>query len=268
MAKQLGFGEDVEALTSAIESMHEENPMLGLRGVRLGLTRPELSEMQVNAIINAAADLIIEDPANKPFPRIMVPLAGSVAEYERQAKTIRRVAENVKQNRNIDVPYEIGTMMEVPRLTLIADQVAALVDEDGQSLCQFFSYGTNDLTQMTLGISRDDAGAFIPDYMESGIYDKDPFVTIDEEGVGFLVRKSASDGRRVNSDLSLSVCGEHGGDPTSINFFDNVGLNYVSCSPFRVPIARLAAGQAALKRKESGSTSTADERVKNFPQED
>lgn len=267
MAAQLGFGDDVGALTSAIESMHEENPMLGLRGVRLGLTRPELSEMQVNAIISAAADLIEEDSVNnKPFPRIMVPLAGSVAEYERQAKTIKIVAEQVKKDRNIDVPYEIGTMMEVPRLTLIADQVAALVDDDGQRLCQFFSYGTNDLTQMTLGISRDDAGAFIPDYMKSGIYDKDPFVTIDEEGVGFLVRKSAADGRAASPDLSLSVCGEHGGDPASISFFDSVGLNYVSCSPFRVPIARLAAGQAALKRKASGITSTAEERAKNFPQ--
>jgi pyruvate,orthophosphate dikinase len=265
MASQLGFGDNVEALQSSIESMHEENPMLGLRGVRLGLTRPELSQMQVQAIINAAADLIEEDPVNNnPYPRIMVPLAGSLSEYERQAKAIRAVAELVKKDRNINVPYEIGTMMEVPRLTLIADQVASLVDDDGHSLCQFFSYGTNDLTQMTLGISRDDAGAFIPDYIASGIYDKDPFVTIDEEGVGFLVRKSAADGRGVSPELSLSVCGEHGGDPTSISFFDSVGLNYVSCSPFRVPIARLASGQAAVKRKQKGDTTSAEQRVNNF----
>jgi len=264
MAELIGFGSDVEGLKSRIEGMHEENPMLGLRGVRLGLTRPELSEMQVQAIMDAACDLVEENPENKPYPRIMVPLAGSIQEYERQAKTIRRIAEKVKKDRGLDIRYEIGTMMEVPRLTLIADQVAALQDDDGASLCNFFSYGTNDLTQMTLGISRDDAGGFIPNYIESGICEKDPFVTIDAEGVGFLVRKSASAGRAVSEDLSLSVCGEHGGDPTSIEFFDDVGLNYVSCSPFRVPVARLAAGQAAVNRMNSGDTSTAADRVKKF----
>jgi pyruvate, orthophosphate dikinase len=266
MASQLGFGDNVGALKSSIEGMHEENPMLGLRGVRLGLTRPELSTMQVEAIINAAADLIEEDPVNnKPYPRIMVPLAGSVSEYKCQAKAIKTVAEQVKKDRSINVPYEIGTMMEVPRLTLVADQIAGLVDDDdGKSLCQFFSYGTNDLTQMTLGISRDDAGSFIPEYLESGIYEKDPFVSIDEEGVGFLVRKSAADGRRVSPGLNLAVCGEHGGDPSSISFFDAVGLNYVSCSPFRVPIARLAAGQAAVRRQQKGDTTTGEERVSSF----
>eukprot|EP00548_Thalassiothrix_antarctica_P006977 CAMPEP_0194147262 /NCGR_PEP_ID=MMETSP0152-20130528/22619_1 /TAXON_ID=1049557 /ORGANISM="Thalassiothrix antarctica, Strain L6-D1" /LENGTH=911 /DNA_ID=CAMNT_0038847983 /DNA_START=156 /DNA_END=2891 /DNA_ORIENTATION=- len=264
MAEQIGFASDVEGLKSKIEGMHEENPMLGLRGVRLGLTRPELSEMQVQAIMDAACDLVEENSENKPYPRIMVPLAGTIQEYERQAKTIRRIAEKVKKDRGLDIRYEIGTMMEVPRLTLIADQVAALKDDDGAPLCNFFSYGTNDLTQMTLGISRDDAGAFIPEYIEKGICEKDPFVTIDSEGVGFLVRKSAAAGRAVSEDLSLSVCGEHGGDPTSIEFFDAVGVNYVSCSPFRVPVARLAAGQAAIERMKSGDTSTAADRVKKF----
>mmetsp|Transcript_10443 Transcript_10443/g.15358 ORF Transcript_10443/g.15358 Transcript_10443/m.15358 type:complete len:955 (+) Transcript_10443:137-3001(+) len=264
MAESVGFGSDVEGLKAKIEGMHEENPMLGLRGVRLGLTRPELSEMQVQAIMDAACDLVQADSENKPFPRIMVPLAGSVAEYERQAKTVKRVAEQVKKDRGLDIRYEIGTMMEVPRLTLVADQIASLKDEDGGSLCNFFSYGTNDLTQMTLGISRDDAGAFIPEYIASGICEADPFVTIDTEGVGFLIRKSAAAGRSASTDLSLSVCGEHGGDPASIAFFDNVGLNYVSCSPFRVPVARLTAGQAALKRRRSGDTSTAAERVNKF----
>ena len=152
-------------------------------------------------------------------------------------------------------------MIEVPRAALISDKIASLVDEAGNQLCQFFSYGTNDLTQMTLGISRDDAGGFIPAYMEQGIYEEDPFKTIDQEGVGFLVRKSAAAGRSVKPDLSLSVCGEHGGDPKSIAFFDSVGLDYVSCSPYRVPVARLAAGQAAVKRQMSGDTSTGKERV-------
>jgi pyruvate,orthophosphate dikinase len=157
-------------------------------------------------------------------------------------------------------------MMEVPRATLIADQIASLVDEDGERLCSFFSYGTNDLTQMTMGISRDDSGAFIPKYIAQGIYENDPFRTIDKEGVGYLIKKSAADGRLVNPSLSLSVCGEHGGDPTSIDFFDSVGLNYVSCSPFRVPVARLAAGQAAVRRISSSpqGAPTAEERVSTF----
>ena len=194
----------------------------------------------------------------------MIPLVGSVAEFEVQAKVVRNVAERVKKERNVNVPYEIGTMIEVPRAALISDKIASLVDDDGKELCQFFSYGTNDLTQMTMGISRDDSGGFIPTYMEEGIFAEDPFKTIDEEGVGFLVRKSAAAGRSVKPDLSLSVCGEHGGDPKSIAFFDSVGLDYVSCSPFRVPVARLAAGQAAVKRQMTGDTSTGAERVEKF----
>ena len=201
----------------------------------------------------------------------MIPLVGSVAEFERQARTVRAVAESVKEARGLDIPYEIGTMMEVPRATLVADKIAALKDETtGRPLCEFFSYGTNDLTQMTLGISRDDAGAFIPEYLDAGIYDVDPFKTIDRDGVGFLIRKSAADGRSVNPHLSLSVCGEHGGDANSIEFFDDVGLNYVSCSPFRVPAARLAKAQAAVRRQMCNtekSNMLADERVDSFRDE-
>lgn len=250
-AKELGYSFP-EHLIEDIESMHEENPMLGLRGCRLGICRPELTKMQVEAIMHAAADLMEEQV--KPFPRIMVPLIGSVAEFQNQAILIKRTAERVRRERGIDIPYEIGTMIEVPRAALISDQIAAVTDpEDGQILCSFFSYGTNDLTQMTLGISRDDAGQFIPTYLNKGIFERDPFKTIDVDGVGWLIQLSATKGRAVNPNLSLSICGEHGGDPESIDFFDSVGLDYVSCSPFRVPIARLAAGQAAAKRQIAGS---------------
>jgi pyruvate,orthophosphate dikinase len=252
MAKELGYT-DPEDLVDDIEALHEENPMLGLRGCRLAIVRPELTDMQVEAIVNAAADLMEKDPENaKPLPRIMVPLVGSVAEFKQQALQIKAVAERVKADRKIDVPYQIGTMIEVPRAALVADKIAGLIDEaDGKHLCQFFSYGTNDLTQMTMGISRDDAGSFIPLYLEKGILPVEPFKTIDEEGVGFLVQLSAAKGRAANPNLSLSICGEHGGDPDSIKFFDQVGLDYVSCSPFRVPVARLAAGQAAINRRKS-----------------
>jgi pyruvate,orthophosphate dikinase len=262
-AKQLGYT-DMHDLVSDIEDMHEENPMLGLRGCRLGIVRPELTVMQVEAIIHAAADLIEQDGNAKPFPRIMVPLVGGVAEFEHQALIIKRTAERVKAERKIDVPYEIGTMIEVPRAALVADKIAAATDPaDGKRLCSFFSYGTNDLTQMTMGISRDDASEFTSKYKEEGIFEVDPFKTIDIEGVGWLLHLSAAKGRSVNPDLSLSICGEHGGDAKSIEFFHNVGLDYVSCSPFRVPVARLAVAQAALKqRKEAnGDGSTRRERV-------
>lgn len=247
LANQLGFS-DPEDLIGAIESLHEENPMLGLRGCRLGIVREGLTEMQVEAIMSAAADLI--EQSGKPRPRIMIPLVGSVKEFEEQALIVKATAEKVKAERKLDIPYEIGTMIEVPRAALVSEKIAALVDKaDGKKLCHFFSFGTNDLTQMTLGISRDDAGAFIPVYLEQGILREDPFKTIDEDGVGWLVRLSSAKGRSANTNLSLSVCGEHGGDPESIKFFDNVGLDYVSCSPFRVPVARLAKAQAAVVRR-------------------
>lgn len=198
-----------------------------------------------------------------------MPLIGGVPEFQNQALLIKKTAERVKKERGLDIRYEIGTMIEVPRAALVSDQIAAVTDpEDGERLCQFFSYGTNDLTQMTMGISRDDAGEFVNEYMDQGIYEKDPFKTIDESGVGWLLHLSAAKGRSVNPDLSLSVCGEHGGDPESIKFFDKVGLDYVSCSPFRVPVARLAAGQAAVGRKteaNGASTSRKDRVLKGAP---
>jgi pyruvate, orthophosphate dikinase len=248
-AKELGY-DSAQSLINDIEDLHEENPMLGLRGCRLGICRPELTVMQVEAIMNAAADLVDADSKAKPLPRIMVPLVGSVAEFEHQALMVKRTAERVKKERNSDLWYEIGTMIEVPRAALVSDKIAAATDpEDGKPLCGFFSYGTNDLTQMTLGISRDDAGEFISTYQALGILENDPFKTIDVDGVGYLLHLSAAKGRSVNPNLSLSICGEHGGDAKSIVFFDKVGLDYVSCSPFRVPVARLAAGQAAMRRR-------------------
>jgi len=247
--RSLGYNTK-EDLINDIESMHEENPMLGLRGCRLAIVHSELSVMQVEAIIGAAADLIEADSSAQPFPRIMIPLVGSVEEFEQQAILIKRTAERVKKERGLDIKYEIGTMIEVPRAALVADKIAEATDpEDGQVLCSFFSFGTNDLTQMTMGISRDDSAGFIPKYKEVGIFQEDPFKTIDEDGVGWLLRLSAAKGREKNPKLSLSVCGEHGGDPASIKFFDKVGLDYVSCSPFRVPVARLASGQAAARRE-------------------
>jgi len=259
-AKEIGY-DDPSLLVEDIEAMHEENPMLGLRGCRLGICRPELTVMQVEAIMHAAADLMEEN--GHPFPRIMVPLIGGVPEFQHQALLIKRTAEKVKAERKLDIPYEIGTMIEVPRAALVSDKIAAVTDpEDDQRLCSFFSYGTNDLTQTTLAISRDDAGQFIPNYVKEGLFEDDPFKSIDEEGVGWLLHLSAAKGRSVNPDLSLSVCGEHGGDPKSINFFDKVGLDYVSCSPFRVPVARLAAGQAAASRHLAANGASADKKTR------
>jgi len=249
-AEELGFGKDVKRMLARIESMHEENPMLGLRGCRLGIVKPEFTQMQVEAIMSAAADFMEESPDAKPHPRIMIPLIGSITEYKNQALIIKNEAERIRSERGIDVPYEIGTMIEVPRAALVSDKIAGLVDEtDAKPLCNFFSYGTNDLTQMTLGISRDDSNGFIPRYLDLGIMLDDPFQTIDTEGVGFMVKHSASLGKSVNPAMSLSVCGEHGGDPRSISFFNDVGLNYVSCSPYRIPVARLAVAQARIQAR-------------------
>jgi pyruvate, orthophosphate dikinase len=250
-ATSLGY-DDKHALMKDIDAMHEENPMLGLRGCRLGIVHTEMSVMQVEAIMGAACDLIEQRSDAQPFPRIMIPLIGSVREFEQQAVLIKRTAERVQKYRGIKVRYEIGTMIEVPRAALVADKIAAVTDPDSPDaklLCSFFSFGTNDLTQMTMGISRDDAGGFIPKYRELRIFDDDPFKSIDVEGVGWLVELAAAKGRSINPNLSLSVCGEHGGDPASIGFFDEIGLDYVSCSPFRVPVARLACAQAALRRE-------------------
>jgi pyruvate,orthophosphate dikinase len=227
------------ALLRRVEQLHEFNPMLGHRGVRLGITYPEITEMQTRAIMEAACQVAKE--GIKVAPEIMIPLVGHVKELRDQRTVVDRVAEEVMKEQRIRVKYLVGTMIEVPRGAMTADQIAAEA--------QFFSFGTNDLTQMTYGFSRDDIGKFLRVYQDKKILDKDPFTTIDVEGVGFMVRTAVELGRRTRPNLKVGVCGEHGGDPSSIHFFERVGLDYVSCSPYRVPVARLAAAQAALSVK-------------------
>ena len=235
-------GDELEekiTLLRRVEQLHEFNPMLGHRGVRLGITYPEITEMQARAIMEAACQLAKEGV--KVTPEIMIPLVGHVKELRDQKTVVERVAEEVMKEQGVRVKYLVGTMIEVPRGAMTADQVA--------TEAQFFSFGTNDLTQLTFGFSRDDIGKFLRVYQDKKILDKDPFATFDVEGVGPVVRTAVELGRKTRSDLKLGVCGEHGGDPSSIHFFENVGLNYVSCSPYRVPVARLAAAQAALSVK-------------------
>ena len=226
-------------LIERINELHELNPMLGHRGCRLGITIPEITEMQARAILEAAARLVKEKVDVKP--EIMVPLIGNVKEFENQKAIILRVAELVQKEKKVKLSFKVGTMIEVPRAAVTADEVAAVAE--------FFSFGTNDLTQMGCGFSRDDAGKFLPAYVDLGIYDDDPFQSIDQGGVGELVRIAVEKGRKANKNLHLGICGEHGGDQKSIHFFHRVGLDYVSCSPFRVPIARLAAAQATIEGK-------------------
>ena len=221
-----------------IAKLHEVNPMLGLRGCRLGIVHPEISEMQARAIIEAA--LNVKAKGVTAVADIMVPLVGTVKELEHQVALIRRVANEVFAERRDNVSYRIGTMIEIPRAALLADEVAGMAE--------FFSFGTNDLTQMTYGYSRDDAGAFLPTYLSQGTLQNDPFKVLDRHGVGKLVKMAVDSGRAVNPKLKIGVCGEHGGEPSSIEFFNSIGLDYVSCSPFRVPIARLGAAQAEVKR--------------------
>lgn len=225
-------------LKTQIKDAAEVNPMLGLRGCRLGITRPEIIEMQVRAVIEAALNAIEKGVDAKPD--IMVPLVGKVEEFRNQAKLIREVAEKVFAERGKSCAYKVGTMIEIPRAALTAHLIAEEAD--------FFSFGSNDLTQMTFGYSRDDVGTFIPDYKSKGILLDDPFVTIDQEGVGSLIKRTTDEGRKIKPDLKIGICGEHGGDPRSVDFFFKTGLSYVSCSPFRVPIARLAAAQSAAKK--------------------
>ena len=220
-----------------VEELHEFNPMMGHRGCRLGITYPEITEMQTRAIIEAALNMKAKGIDVKA--EIMVPLVGTIREFNAQAEVIRKAAEVVFAERGEQIHYLIGTMIETPRAALIAESIA--------TEAQFFSFGTNDLTQMTLGFSRDDAGKFLPHYVKKGMYERDPFQSIDQKGVGLLVKMAVEKGRSVRKDIELGVCGEHGGDPISVEFFHRVGLDYVSCSPFRVPIARLAATQAAIR---------------------
>jgi pyruvate,orthophosphate dikinase len=225
-----------KALLARVEQLHEFNPMLGHRGVRLGITYPEITEMQTRAIIEAACQLAKE--GQTVVPEIMIPLVGFVKEFRDQKDIVNRVAADVLKEQGVKVPYLVGTMIEVPRGAITAEDIA--------KEAQFFSFGTNDLTQMTFGFSRDDSGKFLRAYQDKKILDRDPFQTVDTEGVGFLVKHAVQAGRKSKPDLKCGVCGEHGGDPSSIHFFEEAGLSYVSASPYRVAVARLAAAQAAL----------------------
>jgi pyruvate,orthophosphate dikinase len=234
-AKSLGLG--ARALRRRLERLAEVNPMLGHRGVRLGITYPEITEMQTRAIIEAAC-LLRKKERLEVVPEIMIPLVGLVKELRDQKAIVDRVAAEVMKEQGVKITYLVGTMIEVPRGAATADQIAVEA--------QFFSFGTNDLTQLTFGFSRDDVGKFLRIYQDKKILDKDPFASIDVEGVGSLVRMGVELGRKGRPGLKLGVCGEHGGDAASIHFFDKVGLDYVSASPYRVPVARLAAAQASL----------------------
>ncbi|HEV3062885.1 MAG TPA: pyruvate, phosphate dikinase [Vicinamibacterales bacterium] len=231
--------DEKRTLLQRVEQLHEFNPMLGHRGVRLGITYPEITEMQTRAILEAACRLNKE--GLKTVPEIMIPLVGHVKELRDQKAVVDRVAADVMKEQGVRIKYLVGTMIEVPRGAVTADQVALEA--------QFFSFGTNDLTQLTFGFSRDDVGKFLRIYQDKKILDKDPFASIDTEGVGSIVRMGVQLGRKTRPDLKLGICGEHGGDPSSIHFFESVGLDYVSASPYRVPVARLAAAQAALAVK-------------------
>ena len=235
MAEAMGV--TVSYIRQRVESLCEHNPMLGHRGCRLGNTYPEITEMQTRAIMGAAIELKKE--GYHPFPEIMVPLTGILYEFEAQEKVIRSTAEELFKQEGIEIPYKVGTMIEIPRAALTANRIA--------SRAEYFSFGTNDLTQMTFGYSRDDIASFLPVYLEKKILKVDPFQVLDQNGVGQLVKMAVEKGRSVRPDLKCGICGEHGGEPSSVKFCHRVGLDYVSCSPFRVPIARLAAAQAAIE---------------------
>ena len=238
LANSLGIS--IDNLNSRAEKLHETNPMMGHRGVRLGITYPEISEMQIRAILEAAAELIKE--GEKAFPEIMIPVVCDVAEFKNQAEIVKKVYPEVLAKYNLKkMSYMVGTMIEIPRAALLADKIA--------EEAEFFSFGTNDLTQMTYGFSRDDVGAFVPGYLAQKIIPVDPFQILDQTGVGQLIQMGVERGRRARAGLKVGICGEHGGEPSSVMFCHRVGMDYVSCSPYRVPIARLAAAQAAAEEK-------------------
>ena len=235
MAKAMGVS--VEYIRQRVDSLCEHNPMLGHRGCRLGNTYPEITRMQTRAILSAAIDLKRE--GLDPHPEIMVPLTGILYEFEAQEKVIRDEAAKLFAEEKMEIPFKVGTMIEIPRAALTADKIA--------SRAEYFSFGTNDLTQMTFGYSRDDIASFLPVYLDKKILNVDPFQVLDQNGVGQLIEMAVDKGRAVRPELKCGICGEHGGEPSSVKFCHKVGLNYVSCSPFRVPIARLAAAQAAVE---------------------
>jgi pyruvate,orthophosphate dikinase len=236
VAKKLGVRPEV--IADRVKALHEFNPMLGFRGCRLGIVYPEITEMQCRAIFEAACN--VQKAGTKVEPEIMIPLVGFLTELKEQAKIVHETAKRVFAEKGVTVKYLVGTMIELPRACVVADQIA--------KEAQFFSFGTNDLTQTALGMSRDDYGSFIRYYLEHDLVPRDPFQSIDVEGVGELMRMGVAKGRATRPDLKIGICGEHGGDPDTVKFCHKVGLNYVSCSPFRVPIARLAAAQAALQK--------------------
>ncbi|MGO9775638.1 MAG: pyruvate, phosphate dikinase [Terracidiphilus sp.] len=236
----------LRTLLARVEELHEQNPMLGLRGCRLGIAFPEITEMQVRAILEAAC--IVKSKGADPHPEIMIPLVGSIEEMRNQSAVVRRIADEVFKEKGTTVDYMVGTMIELPRAALTADQIA--------EEAEFFSFGTNDLTQTTFGISRDDINQFLPAYMKAGIFKQDPFATLDQAGVGQLLQMAVTKGRATRPNIKLGICGEHGGDPESVKFCHRIGLNYVSCSPFRLLTARLAAAQAAIEEKQSGPAHT------------
>jgi pyruvate,orthophosphate dikinase len=234
LAEKIGVSTD--EISRRVHELHEQNPMLGHRGCRLGISFPEVTEMQARAIFEAAAE--VQKRGTKVHPEVMIPLVGFRKELELQVEIVNRVAREVQAEKNVKIRYSVGTMIEVPRGALTADEIA--------QTAEFFSFGTNDLTQTALGMSRDDSGSFLPHYAELEIVKRNPFATIDQEGVGQLMEIAIKKGRQTRPDIKLGICGEHGGDPDSVKFCHRIGLDYVSCSPFRVPIARLAAAQAAL----------------------
>ena len=235
-------GKSVEKIKEYIQALHEFNPMMGHRGCRLAVTYPEIAKMQTRAVIRAAINTQKKHADWNVVPEIMIPLTGEVKELKFVKDIVVKVADEEIAASGLDLKYKVGTMIEIPRAALTADEMA--------KEAEFFSFGTNDLTQMTFGFSRDDAGKFLPSYYENKIYEEDPFKTLDQKGVGKLIEMAAKLGRSTRPDLHLGVCGETGGDPKSIEFYNSVGLDYVSCSPFRVPVARLAAAQAAIKEKQ------------------
>ncbi len=236
IAKEMNIS--VDRLTQTVNALHEFNPMMGHRGCRLSITYPEIAEMQTRAVMEAAINVRKQDGLDI-VPEIMIPLVGEVKELEYVKRYVDATAKQVMAEQGMEIPYMVGTMIEIPRAALTADEIAGVAE--------FFSFGTNDLTQMTFGFSRDDAGKFLDDYYKKKIFESDPFARLDQKGVGKLVEMAAKLGRLTRPDIKLGICGEHGGDPSSVEFCHDVGLNYVSCSPFRVPIARLAAAQANLK---------------------